>query len=381
MLTREALLQRISSGEVGITYSFDPFANPPEQISDDATVDPSNPHMRATEIFERLFFGDRLSLTLGPLVLSHTYGWRRGRRRYKGRPGIFDLRESDGKIIIQPRESITVNSNEQVTLGGHTAALTLARLSHATAGLVVAASYIDPCWDGLLVLQITNCSSRPFELSFGEKFAVTMFYDVSGSLPPDFQRQFARKSHHYGLSWERILASDADPFPLRKQPVPGVLRSSDWTIKEIVGRYIKELAVGGLTLAVLAAGLVYVGRLQDGLNQLANLQEQQTRQAAQLQQVVQAEEQLSSQRPFSGIITTSISSGNLTTQVQVPLPALSGSQSHFAFATSVPATSDVQVSASLALDNSSHSWMLTLTAKLPRVASSTEQVMIQWLVV
>jgi len=380
VLTSEALLQRISSGEVGIIYSFDPFTSLPETILPGVSVDPSKPQSRATEIFERLFFGDRLSLTLGPLVLSHTYGWRRGRRRYKGRPGIFDLRESNGKIIIQPGESVTVNSNEQVTLGGHTAALTLARLSHATAGLVLAASYIDPHWDGLLVLQMTNCSSRPFELSFGEKFAVTRFYDVTGSLPPDFQRHFARKSHHYGLSWDRILASDADPFPLRKQPVPGVLRSSDWTIKEIAGRYVKELAVGGFTLAVIGSGLIYVGRLQDQLSQLTNLESQQAKQGAVLQQVIQRERQLSGKETYSGITTAIITPGNANAQVQVPLPSLGQSRGHFAFATAIPTTADVEVSASLALDNNSHSWMLTLTAKMPRATSFLKKVMIQWLV-
>ena len=381
MLTSEALFQRISSGEVGITYSFDPFTNPPQAILPGLTVDPSNPQSRATEIFERLFFGDRMSLTLGPLVLSHTYGWRRGRRRYKGRPGIFDLRESGGKITIQPGESVTVNSNEQVTLGGHTAALTLARLSHATAGLVLAASYIDPHWDGLLVLQMTNCASRPFELNFGEKFAVTRFYDVSGALPPDFLRQFARKSHHYGLSWDRILASDADPFPLRKQPVPGVLRSSDWTIKEIAGRYVKELAVGGLTLAVIGSGLIYVGSLQDRLSQLTNLQAQQARQTAELQQVIQLERRLSATEPYTGVTTATIDPGNITAQVQVSLPSLTRSLSHFALATPVPGTADVQVSADLTKNGGSSSWTLILTAKLTRVTSSSEKIVIQWLVV
>jgi hypothetical protein len=228
---------------------------------------------------------------------------------------------------------------------------------------------------------MTNCASRPFDLNFGEKFAVTRFYDVSGALPPDFLRQFARKSHHYGLSWDRILASDADPFPLRKQPVPGVLRSSDWTIKEIAGRYVKELAVGGLTLAVLGGGLIYIGSLQDRLSQLANLQTQQTRQTAELQHITQLEKQLSGTRPYTGITTVTIDPGNVTAQVQVSLPNLARSRSHFAVATAIPSTTNTHVSADLTKSGGPSGWTLTLTAKSPHVTSFPEKIMIQWLVV
>jgi dUTPase len=379
MLTEDALLQRLRSGEVEISYSFDPFTTPPEPLPPNSAVEPDNAESRATKIFERAFFGDRLGLTLGPLVLSHKYGWTRGRRRYKGRSGVFDLRETQQKIQIQPGESITVNSNEKVALGSHTGAITLPRLSHATAGLVLSPSYIDPYWNGILVLQMVNLSSRPFELTFGEKFAITRFYDLQGNpLPAHFRTRFAEKSHHYGLSWERVLTSDADPFPLRKQPVPSLLNRSDWTARELASRYGKALSVAGVSVAVLVTALLSIGRLQDRLDMLADLRQRQEAQTEQLQKATSELRELSQRQPRVGVATVMFPAGKDSAKLKVPLAGLSDSSRRFVFAAPTPNDTDVTVDADLGPESSGTA-VLTIAARRPEALGS-QRLLVQWIV-
>src|SRR5688572_12543702 len=138
MLSKRQVQQRLESGEIRITYAFDILTSTPSRVEPPETVDPKKPQSLATKIFERNFFCDRFALSLGPIVLSHTHKKIRGRVNYKGRPYAFDLRETDGSILIMPDEGLTVSSIENITLGKSTAAIVLPRLSLATAGLVTA---------------------------------------------------------------------------------------------------------------------------------------------------------------------------------------------------------------------------------------------------
>ena len=199
-----------------------------------------------------------------------------------------------------------------------------------------------------------------------------------GSLPADFQRQFARKSHHYGLSWDRILGSDSDPFPLRKQPVPGVIRSSDWTARELAGRYLKEFALGGISVAVIASGLVYIGQLQDRLSELSNLQMQEQKQA---QQIVGIQSRIVGKQAYTGIVKATISAGNRSTQVQVVISNLDKNANHFVLATPIVPTSGIQAVASLSAGVQSNQAILTLVISTPGVSAKSQEIAVQWIVV
>jgi dUTPase len=220
MFGKNAMSDALSAGDISISYEYD-ILDTPSRLKDAATVDPHDPAALGTRIFQRHFFGDRLGLTLGPIVVSDKFNRLPGRVLFKGRPGHFDLSQSDGQIEIMPGESLGVHSIEYVRIGAKVAAYILPRLTLATAGLVVMPTYIDPYWEGILQLYITNFSTRPYSLKFGERIAICRFYEVKGADEnPEVKSQFAQKSHHYGLNWRRILDSDADVQPRRKRHVP-----------------------------------------------------------------------------------------------------------------------------------------------------------------
>lgn len=266
MLTQPRLESLIRGDALEITYYFDPFAIPPSELSS-PDVEPDRADSEATQAFHRLMFGERLGLTAGPLVLSHTHPRVRGRKRYKSFAGVYDLRETGGQIELKPGESITINTIERVRLDGSLAAIILPRLTHATAGVVLTPSYIDPHWDGVLVLHLANVSRQAHTLRFGEAVAVCRFYKIDGeALDEEFRRRFAEKSHHHGQSWSRLLTSDADPFPMRKR---ATLREAlaDRTIRLARSGAIKLAGAGIGVLAVLGMAIGY-GKLTDQLGRL-----------------------------------------------------------------------------------------------------------------
>jgi dUTPase len=271
MLAESRLLELMASGEFRLTYHWDPRQQPPDQLAvpEVSADDAAQP---AAQAFRTAFFGDRLGLTLGPLVMSHRYAKLRGRKNFRDMAGVFDLRETDNRIELRPGESVTVNTIENVTLGGSLAAVTLPRLTHATAGLVLSPSYIDPHWQGVLVLHLVNLAGHRLELRFGERIAVTRIYEIAGPpLDDQFRARFAEKSHHFGLSWARVL-NGADPFPLRKGPPPTRLRPE--AIAGATRKTAAALAAGGFTL-LFFLGLIYqYGRLSNRVDETVQLESQ-----------------------------------------------------------------------------------------------------------
>ena len=384
MLSRSGVEQRLRAGQVRISYFFDPSAaGGPAQLTQSAPVDPDQPGSLGTQIFLRNFFAQRLGLTVGPLVLSHQYDWHRKRKRYKGIPGVFDLRLSGGNIALLPGESVTVNSIEHVTLGSNTGAITYPRLSHATAGLVLSTSYIDPYWDGILVLHLTNTARRPILLRFGEKFASTMFYDiVEGPVEPETRDKFVQKSHHYGLSWERILSSDADPFPLRKQPVPGLIRGNDSSARELVGRYGKPLATAGVTVAVVVSALVYIGRLQQSLGDVKDLQQRQQAQEAEVKSNARDIADIKSSQVQSGSVIVSIQGGAREGRLDFPVPgAGSKAAQRVVLVSPIGPANDITAQATLTPGPDPNSVLVRLVVRRPVASGSDIQVVVRYILV
>ncbi len=273
MLSKQQVRDRLKTGEIRIGYSFDISASLLIRAEPPETVDPRKQQSFATKSFERSFFGDRLAIRLGPIVLSHTHKRVRGRKNFKNSPYVFDLRETAGAMLIMPDEGLTVSSIENIALGTSTAAIILPRLSLATAGVVTASTYIDPCWDGILQIYIKNSTRHVYELKFGESIAICRFYQVSVSESADELKDvFTKKSHHYALNWGNILDTDHDPQPLRKSPVKDI-----WyrRLRRTTSTFLREhwgYVIGASIASMVVAFLVGLGAFYEKLNHIRDLE-------------------------------------------------------------------------------------------------------------
>src|SRR5436309_5498046 len=211
MLTKDRVEDLIRTKEIAISYSFGLKEGKFVEFEMDQFVDPDTPESPATKMFARNFFGDRLTVTVGPVEKTHSTRWPSGRAQFKNRSGYFDLRARS--LVLEPHETVSISTNERIILRGTVAAATIPRLTNADAGLLYVPSYIDPYWDGILQAVIHNMTDRRQELSLCERVAICRFYRVEGIAPKADAQKFASKSHHFGQSWSKILKEDFDPIP------------------------------------------------------------------------------------------------------------------------------------------------------------------------
>lgn len=369
MFTLAAIEDLVRNGAISVAYRWDPAGQPPDE-QEYPLVDPDQPTRAATRAFERAYFGDRLGLTLGPLVFSHSPLHNgKGRVQWRGFESVYDLRESSGSINLQPGESVTVNTIENVGVDGAHAALILPRLTHATAGLILTPSYIDPCWQGLLSLNLVNISRRPYTLRFGERIAICRFYQIVGEpLGDEFRRQFAEKSHHYGISWERIESSDADPFPFRKRHT-GRIPFPDRALKVASSGWGK-LAAAGVTAVVVAGLLFGAGKEAAKLDRVSQVDQRE-------QALARTVAVLSGARWRGGEVEIRIASRSGSGVREIPIGSVpSGAVAFAELSSGVP-----NMTASAALRPNSSGKGVILVLRVRRTASGpSEIVVVNWLV-
>lgn len=220
MLTLERAEQLIQEGQISVWYSFDRSTGTLVDLNGEQPVVPDAPDSAATKLFRKNFFGDRLLLTLGPIIMSHNRRYFHKRPQFKNRPGYYNLLDDPaGQVTLEPNETISISTNERIALGSKVGAYIVPRLRNADAGLLYVPSYIDPYWDGILQGVIVNLSDQRQTLSVGEGIAICRFYEVVGAVPETLRQAFPAKSHHYGQTWPKILREDAEPFPRRKLPL------------------------------------------------------------------------------------------------------------------------------------------------------------------
>ncbi|WP_164518033.1 dCTP deaminase domain-containing protein [Mycobacterium sp. P7213] len=329
-----------------IQYECDPSGDgnllaTPEDVVDENSL--------GRQIFQANFFGNRLSFTMGPVVLSHRYRWRRGRKRFKGRPYVFDLRATGGKFTLEPGETITVNTLEYLTLGRDLGALTLPRLSHATVGVVLSTSYVDPYWSGIMVFHIANTSPNPFTLRVGEKIGACHFYRVADTdLTTDFRDVFSAKSHHYGQSWRKILAEDADPFPQRKQAdISNSRRQLAIAGEWLQRRWKSAFAIAGI--GAIAGGLIVVGSYLKEIQEIRTLPAKLSTQEAEIGLQNSTIKRLRDHSPLAGQALISLPDGQSTSTTVERVAVPKGATPSLVLASPNPNVPTVAVSASMKL--------------------------------
>lgn len=157
----------------------------------------------------KLRSGHKIRLHVGYLVrtLSDTR-WINPKTLFNNRDGIVDLRKlEDHKYELQPKESIILFTNESIKMGAGYFGVILSRVSLEETGLVVSQSYIDPNWDGVLQLIITNNSETPKLLQAHCEIANLVILTMD---KPTKQTGHHRNDH-YGVTWE--LISDNPIYP------------------------------------------------------------------------------------------------------------------------------------------------------------------------
>lgn len=211
MLTNKQIEQAINDQKIEIAVSFDLNNGKPRLLESEQSI-------LSTGLKNNLY-SDRLKLTLGPIIKILSSKVISPKYQYKRNDRCYDLRKSNNCYILSPGESITILTNERIKLNGEYACLIVPRVSLSDVGIIVTTAYVDPYYNGIMRLHLTNLSDKSYKLSFLEVIAQCFFFELSDSVAETFKEQFATKSVFFGQTWHGILNSDRNPFPVKKESI------------------------------------------------------------------------------------------------------------------------------------------------------------------
>ena len=208
MLSRETIKGAIAKKEIEITVSF-------YRDGDNLKKYDNETPLLSSELASNLY-SDRLKITLGPIVKVLDKNTVESKYRFKNVPDCYDLRKSDNKYTINPGESIIILTNERIKLNENYACIVVPRISLSDVGIVVTTAYVDPFYDGLMRLHLTNFSDKSYELFAVEAIAQCFFFELTDPASEKYKESFSTKSVFFGQTWDGIINSDRNPFPTKK---------------------------------------------------------------------------------------------------------------------------------------------------------------------
>ncbi|MEY8391903.1 hypothetical protein AALA98_11110 [Lachnospiraceae bacterium 45-W7] len=209
MLGNEEIKKVITDKEIELTVSFGFKDGMPTQYE-------TEQDLLSTQLKDNLY-SDRLKLTMGPIVKVLNQKLVKSKFRFKATRDCCDLRKSNNKYTINPGESIVILTNERIKLNGKYACLIVPRISMSDVGIVVTTAYVDPYYNGVMRLHLSNLSDKSYELTFLETIAQCFFFELPDYVPEKFEEEFSMKSVFFGQTWNGILNSDRNPFPTKKE--------------------------------------------------------------------------------------------------------------------------------------------------------------------
>ncbi len=92
-------------------------------------------------------------------------------------PGLHDIGQGR-KLVIEPREAVTLVSKEYIGLPQNIAGMVFSRVSWLERGLSQISSYVHPGFYGPLRETLVNQSNKTVELDHGSAFCQIVFLDV-----------------------------------------------------------------------------------------------------------------------------------------------------------------------------------------------------------
>lgn len=192
VLNNEGIIGALKSGKITITeYTWDKKVK----------AKPFN--------VSQLKGGHKIRLHVGFLVRTLSdKRWLHPKILFNKRDGIIDLRKLRSRQYeLQPKESVILFTNEVIKMGSEYFGVILSRVSLEETGLVVSQSYIDPNWDGVLQLIVTNNSETPKLLQ--EHCEIANLFVFKMDQPARTTRQ--NKNDHYAVTWETICDNPMYP--------------------------------------------------------------------------------------------------------------------------------------------------------------------------
>lgn len=235
MLSDINILEILKNNEISISVSFYKNGNEFRMYNQEMPLLQSG---SATNLYS-----DRLKLTMGPVIKVISKQSVKRKYAFKNTSNYMDLRKNNYSYTIDPGESIIILTNENIKLNGKYSCIVIPRISLSDVGIIVSSAYVDPYYQGVLRLQLSNLSNKPYDLKVLEAVAQCFFFELKSEASVKYKDGFSIKSVFFGQTWAEILESDREPFPTKKIPSESNRMSIIKQQLGIIGQFLKKHSI------------------------------------------------------------------------------------------------------------------------------------------
>ena len=245
MLGENSIINDIQKGEIELSRAF-------EKVDGEIKLLEIEKNIISKEDNSSIY-SDRIKITMGPILKVLDGKKVPKQKRFRQYSDVYDLRKNNNTFLIGPKESVVILTNERIKLDGKHVCLIVPRISLSDVGIVVTTAYVDPYYNGVMRLHLSNLSDKDYSLRCLEAVAQCFVFELDKEADKRFKEEFPEKSVFYGQTWKGILDSDRSPFPTKKKSTES--ESLLFYVLKIMLRFLKE---NGVSLLMLISMLSFV---------------------------------------------------------------------------------------------------------------------------
>jgi dCTP deaminase len=123
-------------------------------------------------------------------------------------PKAFDessFRDHEGDCIIPPNSFALAETVETFKMPRNVLAICVGKSTYARCGIIVNVTPLEPEWEGVLTLEISNTTPLPARIYAGEGIAQLLFFLAQEECETSYADRSGKYQHQTGLTLPRIL--------------------------------------------------------------------------------------------------------------------------------------------------------------------------------
>lgn len=123
-------------------------------------------------------------------------------------PKAFDessFRDHEGDCIIPPNSFALAETVETFRMPRNVLAICVGKSTYARCGIIVNVTPLEPEWEGVLTLEISNTTPLPAKIYAGEGIAQLLFFLAKDVCETSYADRSGKYQHQTGLTLPRIL--------------------------------------------------------------------------------------------------------------------------------------------------------------------------------
>jgi deoxycytidine triphosphate deaminase len=227
-LSAAEIIEAIKNGEILLSYYSVPDPESEKGILSikerrflriDELSDKDRVDSQIIEYFYKSLEPDSMRLHVGPYAMIDVVVGRDNPEFVSKRAEEFILDvKSSGKLLLYPQEFVLLGTNEWIKVSDTIGATLYTNVRNSDIGLSHISTIIDPTWEGVLQIGLTNPTKYTKQLLYLDPICVVRFHRINKQTDEELFERFRKTRPHYGKDWWDLENQPGlSLFPRRKE--------------------------------------------------------------------------------------------------------------------------------------------------------------------